>query len=109
MTHKKLPLVANTISPAFRDVLNIETIEHIKNNSDCLFQRLRVYFKNGYSLSIIKGPYSYGGKQDLFEIAPYDKKDCINGSVLGISGNDILGYCSVEQVRSFIKQIGEFK
>lgn len=32
-------------------------------------KRMRVEFANGYTASIIQGPYSYGGEQGLYEIA----------------------------------------
>lgn len=35
---------------------------------------IRVYF-NGEEISIISHKYSYGGKQGLFEILPYDSDD----------------------------------
>lgn len=70
--------------------------------------RIRIIFNNGYQLSVIRGPFTYGGREGLFEIAPmepkggwapylflkYDRRD------------DVLGYLSAECVRYYIEKIG---
>jgi len=107
--NEKLSLVADTISSGFRDVVNLDTIDCVKNYSESYMQRIRVFFKNGYSLSIIQGKYSYGGEQGLFEIAPFNKRGKMDGELLGNSESDVFGYLSIKQVQLFIKQIGELK
>lgn len=60
-------------------------------------------FPNGYGVSVIKGPHSYGGKQGLYELA-----------VLGPDGHlnydtpvtdDVLGYLTPEDVTKAINQV----
>ena len=63
----------------------------------------RIEFPNGYGASIVKGPYTYGGRDGLFELA-----------VLGAGGeitydtpltNDVLGYLSEEDVEHYVNEI----
>lgn len=59
-------------------------------------ERAVLTFENGYGVSVIRGAYSYGGRQGLFELA-----------VLGLDGEvaydtpvtgDVLGYLTPEKV-----------
>lgn len=52
--------------------------------------RLLRRFKIDGELSIISHPFSYGGKEDKFEI-------------MGI-GNNVIGYLSAEEVIEYIKE-----
>jgi hypothetical protein len=63
----------------------------------------RIEFPNGYGASIVKGPYTYGGRDGLFELA-----------VLGSGGeitydtpitNDVLGYLSEDDVERYLSNI----
>lgn len=47
-------------------------IKSVEDHSNDYASRLRVTFNNGYSLSIIRGDWSYGGESGLFEIAVID-------------------------------------
>lgn len=40
----------------------------LKNNIDGT-EHYEFHFKNGYGASVIRGPYSYGGPQGLYELA----------------------------------------
>ena len=65
----------------------------------------RMYFDNGYGVSVVSHTYSYGGKDGLFEVA-----------VLGKDGNltydtpvtnDVIGYLTEEDVTDVMKQVQE--
>ena len=83
------------------DLMLVEKLgDRIKNmidNSDNNVARLRVYFKNGYGISIIRGLGSYGNEKDLFEIAPLNKDDCLDGSLLKLD-DDVEGWLTEEDV-----------
>lgn len=83
-------------------------IKGIEDRSDSLMSRVRLTFQNGYGLSIIRGEYSYGGPQGLFEIAPLDKQGELDGSLLNEEdqGDDVLGHCDLDKVKYYIKKIG---
>lgn len=84
-------------------------IENIEDNSDEYMDSRRIFFKNGYALSIIRGEYSYGGKRGLFEIAPINKEGDLEGALLGIEGDDVLGYLTISEVRDYIIRMGGLK
>ena len=67
---------------------------------DSYMDRLRVYFYNGHELSIIKGSYSYGGKQGLFEIMS-------TGEVLDTDSDGIEGYLTQEEVQRYIDAVAQ--
>jgi len=78
------------------------SITSVVNRSDELMNRVFVTFANGRTLSIVRGPYSYGGKRGLFEIMPseskdFDKEDQSDGTVLG--------WCSVDKVNHYILKL----
>ena len=89
-------------------VLNFDCIESAEDDSDELFRRIRIHFKNGMQLSIVRGPYSYGGPQGLFEIAALDK----NGDWFpelwdeADAGDVVLGYCDIVKVNYYIQRLG---
>lgn len=84
-------------------------IDRIENLSDSYMTRMRVYLKNGYSLSIIRGEFSYGGNQGLFEIAPFDKNEVMDGKLLNFDYDDVEGYLSKEDVLKKLIQLSEIK
>ena len=90
---------------------NIEHTDKIKtvaNNSDEYTDRVRIEFKNGHELSIIRGNYSYGGIDGLFEIAPFDKNGNMNGDLFDDDdqGDSVLGDCTRERVIHYINKLG---
>jgi len=85
-------------------LLCADHIESVDDKSDhkSQMQRARVHFKNGHSLSIIRGRDSYGGESGLFEIMPSDEgflDECD-------SGDQVLGYLTLERVSYYIDKIG---
>ena len=92
----------------------LETSSNVKkvvDNSDYArgLSRVRVFFKNGHELSIIRGLGTYGGDEGLFEIMPSDPK-MLNSQVAADEYPDeVEGYLTFEQVNAYIKKIGEAK
>jgi hypothetical protein len=85
---------------AFKDL-------EFKELPDGMGIQCRIEFPNGYGASIVKGPYTYGGRDGLFELA-----------VLGSGGeltydtpitNDVLGYLSEEDVEHYVNEIKDLK
>ena len=79
--------------------------------NDLIFNKLpdgmgiqcRIEFSNGYGASIVKGPYTYGGRDGLFELA-----------VLGSDGqivydtpitDDVVGYLSEDGITTLLAEI----
>ena len=83
-------------------------IKSITDKSDELTDRMRIEFKNGYQLSIIRGYVSYGYKSGLFEIAPFNKNGDMDGNLFDDNdkGDDVLGYCNKEKVEYYVNKIG---
>ncbi len=63
-------------------------------------------FPNGYGASVIKGKYTYGGPEGLWEIAPWtnDKHEFIGLSLLGWY-DDVKGRLNDPEVDRILKQI----
>ena len=88
----------------FSGLLCDDTISRVVNNSSkhMFMQQVMVYFKNGHSLSIIRGAYSRGGGEGLFEIMPNDKlflDECD-------SGDYVCGHLTPDRVSYYINKIG---
>ena len=62
----------------------------------------RINFDNGYGASVIKSPHSYGGNQDLYELAIIkDNAICYDTLIT----DDVLGYLTEDDVTKYLKQI----
>jgi hypothetical protein len=93
--------------------LNIVEIKDLSSDESLEFglgkiKRLRIVFKNKYELSIIKGKGTYGNEQGLFEIAPFNPKGVLDGSILGLS-DDVEGYLNKKEVLERVKIISRLK
>jgi hypothetical protein len=67
----------------------------------------RITFENGYGASVVKGEYTYGGKDGLYELAVLDS----NGNLIydtSITG-DVAGYLSEDDVTKLMEQIQNLK
>ena len=63
----------------------------------------RIIFDNGYGASIVKGPYSYGGADGLYELAVIGKDGQVTYDT-PITG-DTIGYLTQEDVTKLLEQI----
>jgi hypothetical protein len=63
----------------------------------------RIMFDNGYGVSVIVGPHTYGGEDGLYELGVLGKngKLCYDTPVT----DDVEGYLTEEGVTEFLKQI----
>ncbi len=91
----------------FKQLEKNEEIKKLEGRSDSFMNRLRVYFKNGLQLSVIKGDTSYGGNQDLFEIAPFNLEGNLDGSILNIENDDVEGFLTEEDVIDRINKMAQ--
>ena len=68
----------------------------------------RIYFDNGYGASVVKGQYTYGGSQGLYELAvlkgtPEESELCYETPIT----EDVLGYLTEADVTEALRQIQE--
>ena len=63
----------------------------------------RIEFENGYGASVVRGEYTYGGDQGLYELAVLDS----NGDLTYDTPitNDVLGHLSEDDVTEVLKEI----
>ena len=65
-----------------------------------------INFDNGYGASVIRSPYSYGGNQDLYELAVIkDNAICYDTPIT----DDVIGYLTEDDVTKYLGQIQELK
>lgn len=86
-------------------IFPVDLIVDVTNSSDSYTQRARIFFSNGYQLSIVRGKWTYGGKQGLFEIAAFDRTGEMDGDLIGIGDNVVKGFVTLEQVNEYILKI----
>lgn len=67
-------------------------------------------FDNHYGVSVVKGPYSYGGREGLYELAivvmkPGDKYSelCYDTPIT----SDVIGHLSEQAVTKLMKRVSE--
>lgn len=63
-------------------------------------------FPNGYAGSVVKGPFTYGGDQDLWELAVMNDSTrdlCYDTPIT----DDVLGYLTDEEVDDYLTKIKE--
>jgi hypothetical protein len=59
-------------------------------------------FPNGYGVSVIRGPYTYGGKKGLYEAAVFhDESICYSTPVTG----DVEGHLDEAAVEKFVNAV----
>ena len=64
------------------------------------------FFDNGYGVSVVKFPYSYGYEEGLYEVAVLkgleeDWEICYDTVIT----NDVIGYQSVEDIDNLLSQV----
>ena len=64
------------------------------------------FFDNGYGVSVVKFPYSYGYEERLYEVAILkgvaEKWEICYDTVIT---NDVIGYQSVEDIDNLLSQV----
>ena len=66
----------------------------------------RINFDNGYGASVVKSMYSYGGNQELYELAIIKNNDiCYDTPIT----DDVIGYLTENDVTKYLSQIQELK
>lgn len=65
-----------------------------------------VFFENGYGASVIRGEYSYGGRDGLYELAVLKTDEdgwdlCYDSGLM----EDVEGYLTPEDVTSWLNRI----
>lgn len=78
-----------------------------KNDEQRGLSAARVMFDNGYGASVVKGEYTYGGKEGLYELGVLDKDGKLTYDTPVTS--DIEGYLSEDDVTILMKQIQNLK
>lgn len=69
-----------------------------------VFGERTVYrFPNGLGASVIRGEYSYGGKQGLFELAVLDTEGDLNYDTE--IADDVVGNLTAEEVTALLERI----
>jgi len=67
--------------------------------------RARLKFDNGYGVSVVKGPHSYGGKVGLYELAVLDSDGdvCYDTPIT----DNVIGFLKPEDVTKHMIEIQE--
>lgn len=82
-------------------------IAKAEDMSNEYINRVRVTFTNGYGLSIIRGDGTYGACDGLFEIAPVNLEDELDGSLFDEDdqSDDVLGWCDIDKVNHYMSKL----
>lgn len=83
----------------FDDLVFVDEVMY----SDKVWSRSYMIFDNGYGVSVIRGPYSYGGKLGLYELAVLDRDGLITYETPVTS--DVIGYLKPEDVTKHMIEI----
>lgn len=67
----------------------------------------RLKFENGWEVSVVKGPHTYGGNDGLYELAVFKDGELHHDNV--IANGDVVGYLREEDVTDAMKVIQSFK
>lgn len=69
-------------------------------------------FENGYGASVVKGPFTYGGPEDLWELAALRYNDIMGKWTLDYSTeitNDVEGYLFDREVLELLARVKSLK
>lgn len=88
----------------------MKTFEDLKFNDMESFpynEWARLYFDNGWGVSVVRGPHTYGGEKGLYELAVL--KDGNLHYENQVAKGDVVGYLRPEDVTDAMKLIQEYK
>lgn len=86
------------------------TFNDLKFEHDEMTEHAHHFFDNHYGVSVIRGPYTYGGKKGLYELAvlymaPEDKYSQLVYDTPVTS--DVEGYLTPDNVTELMKEVSE--
>ena len=83
----------------FNDLVFVDEVMY----GDKVWSRSYMIFDNGYGISVIQGPHSYGGKLGLYELAVLKHDDIHYDNP--VAGGDVRGFLSEDAVTELLIQI----
>ena len=83
----------------FKDLAFVDEVMY----GDKVWSRSYMIFENGYGVSVIRGPHSYGGQRGLYELAVLDKDGFITYETPVTS--DVIGFLKPEDVTKHMIEI----
>lgn len=81
-----------------------------QNDEDGMGEYAFHMFNNHYGVSVVRGPYTYGGKKGLYELAvihmaPGDKhSELVYDTPIT---NDVIGHLTADKITDIMKQVEE--
>ena len=66
----------------------------------------RMDFDNGFGVSVVQSPYTYGGDKGLYELAVFKDGQIHYGNA--VANGDVVGYLREEDVTDAMKVIQKF-
>jgi len=86
------------------------TFEDLKFETDEMGEHSFHIYDNHYGVSVVRGPYTYGGRKGLYELAVIHMPPGATESTLvydtPITG-DVVGHLTPEDVTGLMKQVSE--
>lgn len=82
-------------------------VRHLDQSTAWDNEQWLVKFDNGYGASIVRGPFSYGGTEGLFEVAVvwfFEDGGWVIDYETSIT-DDVIGYLSMKNLRSLLRDI----
>ncbi len=67
----------------------------------------RIEFDNGWGVSVVKGPYTYGGSEGLYELAVLNNEQIHYDNP--VANGDVVGYLRPEDVTDKMIEIQKFE
>ena len=83
----------------FEDLVFVDEVMY----GDKVWSRSYMIFDNGYGVSVVRGPHSYGGQKGLYELAVLDSDGFITYETPITS--DVIGFLKPEDVTKYMIQI----
>lgn len=99
--------ISNELNETISNLQKDNLIDGVEDKSDSHTNRLRLHFKNGYQLSVVIGELTYGGDDGLFEIAPFNSDNEMDGRLFDVDdqGDNVLGYLTIARVSYYINKV----
>ena len=85
-----------------KTINDLEFIHEVMHSGK-VWSRSYMIFDNGYGVSVVRGPHSYGGQKGLYELAVLDSDGdvCYDTPIT----NDVIGFLKPEDVTRYMIEI----